>query len=173
MGTLQVLMAYAPASAAGLFRGAPGARLALFAGASITQVDLDRATEAWEDAQQSILAGNTYTDDGFALVPVGASGVVYLGAQPGRGINTALVDQVAHLLAAALEPRTVERLTGPAVVDIEATPAPAFERERLLLLLNRHEWNIARVARILGVYRPTVYKQLRRLGIERRRVSKK
>ena len=37
----------------------------------------------------------------------------------------------------------------------------------LLLLLERNEWNIARVARLLGVSRLTVYRRLSRLGVSR------
>jgi DNA-binding NtrC family response regulator len=55
---------------------------------------------------------------------------------------------------------------------LERTPADEVEREQLLVLLERNEWNIARVSRLLGITRPTVYKRLQRFGIERRRVPK-
>jgi transcriptional regulator of acetoin/glycerol metabolism len=48
----------------------------------------------------------------------------------------------------------------------------AREREVLLLALNRHEWNISRVARDLGLSRRTIYLRLQKHRIERRRVSK-
>jgi len=47
-----------------------------------------------------------------------------------------------------------------------------MEREKLLLLLNRNEWNIARVARMMGVTRRTVYLRLQRYNILRERVPK-
>jgi transcriptional regulator of acetoin/glycerol metabolism len=47
-----------------------------------------------------------------------------------------------------------------------------MEREKLLLLLNRNEWNIARVARLMGVTRRTVYLRLQRYNIPRERVPK-
>ena len=47
-----------------------------------------------------------------------------------------------------------------------------MEREKLLLLLNRNEWNIARVARLMGVTRRTVYLRLQRYKIPRERVLK-
>ena len=47
-----------------------------------------------------------------------------------------------------------------------------MEREKLLLLLNRNEWNIARVARMMGVTRRTVYLRLQRYNIPRERVPK-
>jgi len=43
---------------------------------------------------------------------------------------------------------------------------------KLLLLLNRNEWNIARVARLMGVTRRTVYLRLQRYNIPRERVPK-
>jgi hypothetical protein len=46
------------------------------------------------------------------------------------------------------------------------------ERARLLSLLEGQEWNIARVARICGVQRQTIYNWLGRLGIDRKKVPK-
>jgi transcriptional regulator of acetoin/glycerol metabolism len=45
-------------------------------------------------------------------------------------------------------------------------------RLQLLSLLERNEWNLAKVARLMGVTRRTVYMRLRSFGIERRRVPK-
>ncbi len=42
----------------------------------------------------------------------------------------------------------------------------------MLSLLERNDWNIAVVARLMGVTRRTVYMRLRSFGIERRRVPK-
>jgi hypothetical protein len=55
---------------------------------------------------------------------------------------------------------------------LERTPVEDMEREKLLLLLNRNEWNIARVARMMGVTRRTVYLRLQRYNIPRERVLK-
>jgi transcriptional regulator of acetoin/glycerol metabolism len=43
---------------------------------------------------------------------------------------------------------------------------------QLLSLLERNEWNLAKVARLMGVTRRTVYLRLRSFGIERRHVPK-
>ena len=51
-------------------------------------------------------------------------------------------------------------------------PAHEMEREQLLQALQRNEWNIARVARKLGLGRPTVYSRMQRYGIERKKVPK-
>lgn len=55
---------------------------------------------------------------------------------------------------------------------LERTPVQDMEREKLLLLLNRNEWNIARVARLMGVTRRTIYLRLQRYNIPRERVRK-
>jgi transcriptional regulator of acetoin/glycerol metabolism len=39
-------------------------------------------------------------------------------------------------------------------------------------LLDRNEWNIARVARLMRVTRRTVYLRLERYGVERKKVRK-
>ena len=61
----------------------------------------------------------------------------------------------------------------------ESEPRPALQaspaeqgRLQLLTQLERNDWNIAEVARLLGVTRRTVYMRLRSFGIERRRVPK-
>jgi DNA-binding NtrC family response regulator len=40
------------------------------------------------------------------------------------------------------------------------------------LLLDHNEWNVSRVARVLGVTRMTIYNRLRRFAIQRQRVPK-
>jgi transcriptional regulator of acetoin/glycerol metabolism len=52
------------------------------------------------------------------------------------------------------------------------TPEDEVERRKLILLLDRHEWNVSRVARELGKTRSTVYHRLEALRIERKRVRK-
>jgi transcriptional regulator with GAF, ATPase, and Fis domain len=54
-----------------------------------------------------------------------------------------------------------------------ADPAFNKQRDELLLLLNRTDWNIARVARILGVSRRTLYVRLEKFRIPREHVEKK
>jgi GAF domain-containing protein len=55
---------------------------------------------------------------------------------------------------------------------LERTPVEDMEREKLLLLLNRNEWNIARVARLMDVTRRTIYLRLQRYNIPREKVRK-
>jgi transcriptional regulator of acetoin/glycerol metabolism len=62
----------------------------------------------------------------------------------------------------------------PSAVDayLERAPAEEIERRKLLILLDRYEWNVARVARELRITRTTVYRRLVEFGIPRKRVKK-
>jgi transcriptional regulator with GAF, ATPase, and Fis domain len=62
----------------------------------------------------------------------------------------------------------------PGMLDayLERTSPKDVAREQLLVLLDRHEWNLSRVARVLGITRRTIYLRLDRYGIERRHASK-
>ena len=55
---------------------------------------------------------------------------------------------------------------------MQATSPAEQGRLQMLTLLEGNDWNIAEVARRLGVTRRTVYMRLRSFGIERRRVPK-
>jgi len=68
--------------------------------------------------------------------------------------------------------QTVEARAEAWEAYLERTPVEDMEREKLLLLLNRNEWNIARVARLMGVTRRTIYLRLQRYNIPRERVRK-
>ncbi len=88
---------------------------------------------------------------------------------------------LAEMLATALSPEEGETVTErPRPAPVSAT-APAAEPQplpeepqnaNLVFLLEHNEWNVSRVARILGVTRMTVYNRLRRAGVGRKRVPK-
>jgi two-component system NtrC family response regulator len=91
-------------------------------------------------------------------------GVVFLRSERPMGmISPEQMAPICALLARLCRtpmeaPQT--QLSGLTVEDLE--------RERLLAALEQHEWNLARVARALGVTRPTVYARMDRLKIERK-----
>jgi Bacterial regulatory protein, Fis family len=58
------------------------------------------------------------------------------------------------------------------IVEPETAAGAEIERRRLVAALERHEWNIARVARLIGVTRRTIYLRLKRYNIDRQRVPK-
>jgi transcriptional regulator of acetoin/glycerol metabolism len=55
---------------------------------------------------------------------------------------------------------------------LERTGTDDVARQQLLVLLEKNEWNIARVARLMSVTRTTIYNRIAKLGIERRHVPK-
>ena len=54
----------------------------------------------------------------------------------------------------------------PAHVPSNLNPLQSAERDALLGELRRHRWNIAGLARELGVSRNTVYRKMKRLDID-------
>lgn len=83
----------------------------------------------------------------------------------------------SRILSKAIADSSPERQRAAVTVDswetyLERTPVDDMEREKLLLLLNRNEWNIARVSRLMGVTRRTIYLRLQRYNIPRERVPK-
>ena len=87
------------------------------------------------------------------------------------------LSDLCHLVGEAMGGGGVDDLKGRSedwAQYLEAAD-PVFNRERdeLLLLLNRTDWNIARVARMLGVSRRTLYVRLEKYRIPREHVEKK
>jgi hypothetical protein len=124
----------------------------------------------WADHARSLAAGRSVVEPGFALLPamlgIEVVAAIYL-AQPeaaSLGDTRMFGTAIAQAVRAADELAT----TRPAP---ELRPAEEA-RLQLLTLLERNEWNIAHVARLLGVTRRTVYMRLHSFGIERRRVPK-
>jgi len=131
----------------------------LVLGARIDQLGLDRVKTAWLYARDTLRCGASVA---------GLSGGIVIPILSGRDL-LALVYQDERGRCSDDEIATVCGLVRNRLVE---GPAPALlpardEREHLLLLLERNEWNIARVARLLSVSRLTVYRRLGRLGVSR------
>jgi DNA-binding NtrC family response regulator len=109
-------------------------------------------------------------EPGFALLPamLGSEMVaaLYLAQPEGLAVSDARVFGAA--IAQAIQASESPAPTRPA----PSLSATEETRLHLLSLLERHEWNIAEVARLLGVTRRTVYLRLRSFGIERKHVPK-
>jgi hypothetical protein len=117
--------------------------------------------------------GESVSADGITLLPLmgetGLLGVVLLegGAQPMEGTDLILTAIVAAVVV-AMSPRP---LSGD-LDQFVGIRSDEVERHRLIELLKRNEWNLARVARVLGVTRRTVYMRLKRYDIARQKVPK-
>jgi hypothetical protein len=131
------------------------------AGIRIDQRSLDHVSAAWQFGHDALGLGLRYEcPEGSIVEPVlidrKVRALIYLD----RVSEECPEDQFA-LVKSLIARRCGEDAAAP-------LPTPAFDqREHLLLMLERNEWNIARAARLLGVSRLTVYRRLRRLGLAR------
>jgi len=195
--TLEVVMALVNGRSGGVF-AAEEERLTLFASRGIDQHVLDAVQTLWRRAKGQLASGSPiYVPDCRAdrgLASHAASGPASVAMFPvfdGDELVALLyVDSVerdfcepgdlerlgrfSRVLAGAVRPEVAE---APAEATgweayLERTPVQDIERQKLLLLLNRNEWNIARVARLMGVTRRTIYLRLQRYKIPRERVYK-
>lgn len=127
-----------------------------------------RFNELWAEHRAQLLVGEVVQGEGFVLAPLrlkqGLLGGFYLDAPTrydGEGLDYYLFALATGLAAAQKD--TGEGGTAGVHVD---------QRSMLLLLLERHEWNISRVAREMGVTRRTVYLRMVKNKIGRRHVPK-
>lgn len=176
--------------------------LTLFASRGIDQQVLDAVQTVWSRYRESLQKGEMfYVPDrasdrrlpkpdkdsgvaGFVVVPVfdGDSLVALLyvdSLDPHFCTNHDLerLKKFSRILAKAVtdsfSPERKEQTRSEGwETYLERTPVEDMEREKLLLLLNRNEWNIARVARLMDVTRRTIYLRLARYKIPRERVRK-
>jgi GAF domain-containing protein len=195
--TLEVVMVLVNGRSGGVF-AASDERLTLFASRGIDQHVLDAVHTLWGRGKDHLRRGQPlYVPDCGAdqdLAAATAGGPASLAVFPvfdGDDLVALLyVDSVephfcqqhdverlakfSRMLARAVRPepeRGPRERTGWEAY-LERTPVQDIEREKMLLLLNRNEWNIARVARLMGVTRRTVYLRLQRYNIPRERVLK-
>jgi hypothetical protein len=179
----------------------PGGDVTLFASRGINQAVLDIMPLVWDRQGDSLRQGETlYVSDraterrmgplpddpsgpaSFAVVPVfdeeSLVALLYVDSEQTHfcdGHDLERLGKFSRIIAKAV---TEGAAPAPAVAAeswesyLERTPVEDMEREKLLLLLNRNEWNIARVSRLMGVTRRTVYLRLQRYGIPRERVPR-
>ena len=186
--TVDIILSLTHGRCAAVFR-IEGVRLTLFASRGLDQAALDAAHADWSANAASLAGGEmfyvpTATGPGpeaRAAVPIrggdGVVGILYVDSAEAHFLDAGDCQRLAKfnlILARALaapvataddRPRGWERY-------LERTSVDDMERERLLLLLDRNEWNIARVARLMQVTRRTVYLRLARYGVPRERVRK-
>jgi transcriptional regulator with GAF, ATPase, and Fis domain len=198
--TLEVVMSLTNGRSGAVF-AYDGGRIALFASRGIDQHVLDGANSVWASQKETLKAGQAFyvpdvnserrlpkSDGGgpvsFVMVPVMAndelSAVLYVDSHDPHFCTTQDLERLgkfSRIIAKAVgeDVKTVDRAPTRAEAwesYLERTPVEDMEREKLLLLLNRNEWNIARVARLMAVTRRTIYLRLQRYNIPRERVPK-
>ena len=144
--------------------------LASFAG----EVLLSRLTtvnQLWQAEAKALRAGRPVNGDGYRVLPLmdarALIGLLFI--EGGDGVESKSPDVVALAATLKIARENPFRLEAD---DMEIVTGAEIERQRLLSALERHEWNIARVARLIGVTRRTIYLRLKRYKIDRQRVPK-
>ena len=172
--TLQVMAAMNGAQQAAVFRRA-GQGLVLAASRSVDQTVLDAAQTLWAGCRGQLEAGRPATAEGqpVTLMPLihdgDLVGCMVLDAVDARLCPPKYREQVLGIVARALSRKGDEGpLAAVAETILEELPARDYAREQLLVLMDQEQWNVARVARFLGITRRTLYSRLQRYGISRR-----
>jgi transcriptional regulator with GAF, ATPase, and Fis domain len=198
--TLEVVMSLTNGRSGAVF-ARDGDHLNLFASRAIDQHALNAVQEAWGKQAEVLRRGETfYVPDwvnerrisgpnvrggpaSFTIVPTFEGdeliALLYVDSLDPHFCeehDLSRLEKFSRIIAKAVR-ESATTGTQPAPADawetyLERTPVEDMEREKLLLLLNRNEWNIARVARLMGVTRRTVYLRLQRYNIPRERVPK-
>jgi hypothetical protein len=150
------------------------AGVSLFVGHGIAQEVLDWTTSCWTRDEKALQQGRLSRTDERFLVPVLRGerliALVYLAA---GHLDLGSIGEVSALIGdAVIRSARQPAPSSPVESYLEHTSQKEIERRKLVLLLDRHEWNVARVARELQVTRTTVYKRLESFGIPRKRISK-
>ena len=130
-----------------------------------------RAWGAWDAHRARIENGETIQSPDQVLAPLKDEGALVglLHLDAPQGFDASLLSTFGLVLAKAVQSDlTADR---PAAIA-EIVDVPEQSKDRLVSLLHRNEWNIARVARVMGVTRRTIYLRLKRYGIDRQVVPR-
>lgn len=136
--------------------------------AGLSLASLGELPVRWADHVRALVAGRSVVEPAFALLPAMLGdemvAAIYLAQPESASLGDTRVFGAA--IAQAVRAADGSVAAAPGLQPVQET------RLQLLSLLERNDWNIARVARLLGVTRRTVYMRLQSFGIERRRVPK-
>ena len=130
-----------------------------------------RAWAAWDAHRARIENGETIQTPDQVLAPLKDEGTLVglLHLDAPQGFDQSLLSTFGLVLAKAVQ----SDLTGERPLAVaEIVDVPEQSKDRLVTLLHRNEWNIARVARVMGVTRRTIYLRLKRYGIDRQVVPR-
>jgi transcriptional regulator with GAF, ATPase, and Fis domain len=170
-------------------------RCTLFLSRHVDQGVLDAVQAVWTSRREALRGGQVLTARegsgprelreaiegtparSAVLAPVVAEqrtiGLLYMEAAEQRFASPEDLDGVRQLSrVAAVALSSTAPFEAPRQVIaayLENMSEQAVARDQLLVLLERNDWNVARVARALGVTRATVYQRLARFEIPRQR----
>jgi hypothetical protein len=150
-------------------------------GVSVDQDCLDRVHASWATSRAALRGGRTLWGGSWCLWPSQAPRGLVLVYVAGRALRPERVTEtlgglkrLLGLLAGDALDRAESSGHRLAALDafLQQATHEEVERRQLTMLLHESEWNIARAARRRGVTRATVYKWIRRLGVERLRTRR-
>ena len=159
-------------------------RLKLFTGTGFDLEALTTVQQAWTRLRSSLASGEVQRGSDaraqYAIAPLSEGGSVvallYLDVAAGTewpALDVSSLTAFGVAIAQAVIAANSAPVTPSAIhAYLAQTSDDEIARERLLLLLVQNEWNISRVARLMGVTRRTIYLRLQRHNIVRERVSK-
>lgn len=144
-------------------------RPTLHASTSITQLAINWTLERWKEGRPRLMKGEILEADSVCLVPLMKDGriVGLLYIETARLDRDALL-RVQDLISSSIVTSRSREHERAWHTFLEATPPEEIERQKILLLLHRWEWNLSRVAQEMGISRPTMYRRLDELGIKRK-----
>jgi transcriptional regulator with GAF, ATPase, and Fis domain len=141
----------------------------LFASCNLPLEDVARLEDLWRDYGAWLQGKRTLEQPSTVLLPLlegdAVLGVLYL-KDPSRydlATTSPWLAALSNFLRAASQ--------GGAIRGVYPENPPS-QRDQLLRALNEREWNVARVARDLGVTRRTIYLRMGRFDIARQHIPK-
>jgi len=144
-----------------------GTDLALQLSLGVDDGSLAGARALWAHGSDGLATGQPAIDGHRALIPTRPKGsYLYLDGIDPRRLDIALAADGAAVAINALHRKAVH------APGLRRHGADDVRRDELIATLRLHEWNLARVARVKGVSRKTVYDWLEKYHIERERIRK-
>jgi hypothetical protein len=138
--------------------------------AGLTLANLSELPVRWADHKSALATGKPVLETAFALLPClnGSDMVAALYLAQPEGLAVA----EARVFGTAIAQAVLASDAAPAPLRLPEVSPSEEAKLQLLSLLERNDWNLAKVSRLMGVTRRTVYLRLRAFGIERRHVPK-
>ncbi len=177
---LSVLLPATQATSGGVFvvRAEP----VLLYSRGVDHESLKRVGDAWVHSGRKLRGGEAVHDGTWCIWPLESPRgkvLLYIGGpklveleRVRRAVDGLAPVFVAAAHAESMLPAATDEVRRPIDWYLASTPPEVVEREQLMLMLHHDEWNLARLARRLGITRPTLYARMRRLGIKRVRILK-
>ena len=179
--TLELVLALTRGVRGALFTCETETRLGLVISHGLDQRIMDTVTRLWSQRQGEVLDEGGYYAPGpesFLLLACGENGVpvcLLYADTPEPGLRLPAEDLATFrgiLTRAFTDPLPASARSADVQAYLMHTSPEDIERDRLLLLLGKHDWNVSRVARLLGTTRDTLYRRLRQYDVERLKMAR-